>query len=262
MKSETDLFDISAEFLLNYLYPDRVDQWEVDQAGAFYRNYSQDVLAINEEERTVQLARDGFFHRLPQGLIARDDALKGKDFKAKNERLMRKAEQFRKLFKPVDTTFFRCRLHVEQQVSRLLNERLPFLLKRYFGYDIENEQNIYVRKVAPFLLYVRYLRADFHFIGDLLAGLMDCKVQLHTGRFTWEENIHDSCPSVRYELIMPNLSNEAYRALSEDIVPLQRFLQEWFIPFDTHFTVEIKSHEQPLVLGESLTLGYNMEIHQ
>ena len=50
MTNETNLYDISAEFLLNYLYPDRMDQWEVDCAGTFYRNYSEDILAIDEEK--------------------------------------------------------------------------------------------------------------------------------------------------------------------------------------------------------------------
>ena len=35
MTNETNLYDISAEFLLNYLHPDRMDQWEVDCAGTF-----------------------------------------------------------------------------------------------------------------------------------------------------------------------------------------------------------------------------------
>ena len=64
MTNETNLYDISAEFLLNYLYPDRMDQWEVDCAGTFYRNYSEDILAIDEEKGAVRLARDSFL-RLP-----------------------------------------------------------------------------------------------------------------------------------------------------------------------------------------------------
>ena len=60
MTNETNLYDISAEFLLNYLHPDQMDQWEVDCAGTFYRNYSEDILAIDEEKGAVRLARDSF----------------------------------------------------------------------------------------------------------------------------------------------------------------------------------------------------------
>ena len=60
MKNVNDLFDISAEFLLNYLYPESTDRWQVDCAGTFYRNYSPDVLSVDPEHRVVRLARDRF----------------------------------------------------------------------------------------------------------------------------------------------------------------------------------------------------------
>ena len=49
MINETDLFDINAEFLLNYLYPDQTDQWQAECAGTFYRNYSPDILSIEKD---------------------------------------------------------------------------------------------------------------------------------------------------------------------------------------------------------------------
>ena len=61
MTNETNLYDISAEFLLNYLHPDQMDQWEVDCAGTFYRNYSEDVLTIDEEKGIFITPIDGFF---------------------------------------------------------------------------------------------------------------------------------------------------------------------------------------------------------
>ena len=84
MMNETKPFDISAEFLLNYLFPDHTDQWQAECAGAFYRNYSPDILSFEEDKRTVRLARDGFLRLLPQGVIAPDNALKGKGFEQTN----------------------------------------------------------------------------------------------------------------------------------------------------------------------------------
>ena len=85
MKNDNDLFDISAEFLPNYLYPESTDRWQVDCAGTFYRNYSPDVLSVDPEHRVVRLARDSFLRLLPQGVIAQDNALKGKNFEQKYE---------------------------------------------------------------------------------------------------------------------------------------------------------------------------------
>lgn len=260
--NETNLYDIGAEFLLNYLYPDWTDKWVAECAGTFYRNYTPDILSVDEERRTVSLARDGFARLLPQGLIARDNALKGGDFKQKNERLEKKAAQVRDLFKPVDTLSFRSRLHVEKQLEQLSSDKLPFLLKRYLGYDMEQESDPLVRKVAPLLLFVSRLRADFGFIRDLLARLIGCKVEMRTGSYSWEEGADYSCPSIAYYLIVPDLTEEAYRSLMSAIAPLREFLLEWFIPFDTHCTIEVKYHEQPFLLGDRLTLDYNTEIHQ
>ena len=83
--NEQDLYHISAESLLNYLYPDDIDRWGVDCAGTFYRNYSPDVLNLDEDNWTVRLSRDSFLRLLPLGIIATDNALKCKDFEQKYE---------------------------------------------------------------------------------------------------------------------------------------------------------------------------------
>ena len=111
-------------------------------------------------------------------------------------------------------------------------------------------------------LFVSRLRADFGFIRDLLARLIGCKVEMRTGSYSWEEGTDYSCPSIAYYLIVPDLTEEAYRSLMSAIAPLREFLLEWFIPFDTHCTIEVKYHEQPFLLGDRLTLDYNTEIHQ
>ena len=245
MTNETNLYDISAEFLLNYLHPDQMDQWEVDCAGTFYRNYSEDILAIDEEKGAVRLARDSFLRLLPQGVIANDNALKGNNFEQKYERLKKKEELLRSFFKPVDTLAFRFRLHIENQVTQLSEKKLAFLLKHYFHYDITQEKDPYIQRVAPFLLFVNQLR-----------------VEIHKGLYTWEEDERCACPAIEFQLIVPNLTAEAYDKLDKAIAPLREFLIEWFIPFDTHCVIGIRQHGQPFTLGESLTLDYNTEIGQ
>lgn len=260
MKNENDLFDISAEFLLNYLYPESTDRWQVDCAGTFYRNYSPDVLSVDPEHRVVRLARDSFIRLLPQGVIAQDNALKGKNFEQKYEQLKRKEELLHDLFRPVDTLAFRSRLHVERQTAQLLQEKTAFLLKRYFHYDIEKEENPYIRQTAPLLLYVSRLRADFGFVRNLLELLFDCEVKMMTGRYSWKEGAEHTQPAVEYQLIVPRLTAEAYDELTWTIEPFREFICEWFIPFDTHCTIAVKYHDQPFVLGDSLVLDYNTEI--
>ena len=70
--------------LLNYLYPEMECQWIAIDKGTFYRNYNQDALSIDEKEKKVVLARDGFLRLLPDGLLTKNDDLRGEDFAAKN----------------------------------------------------------------------------------------------------------------------------------------------------------------------------------
>ena len=183
MMNDPKPFDISAEFLLNYLFPDHTDQWQAEYAGAFYRNYSPDILSFEEDRQTVRLSRDGFLRLLPQGIIAPDNILKGKGFEQKYEQLKKKEELLKDLFKPVDTLNFRFRLHIEKETSQLSSEKLALLLKYYFDYELEKEKNPYIRKTAPLLLLVSHLRADFSFLHTLLKCLFGCPVEMTTGRY-------------------------------------------------------------------------------
>ena len=54
------LNEISAEMLLEQLYPELTEEWLVRCKGVFYRNYSGDAMRVDAEERQVELARDGF----------------------------------------------------------------------------------------------------------------------------------------------------------------------------------------------------------
>ncbi len=260
IQQEIDLWNISAECLLNYLYPDATDQWEVECTGTFYRNYSPDVLAVDDQHKRVRLARDSFLRLLPQGVIAPDDALKGGDFEQKYERLRKKEELLRELFKPVDTLAFRTRLHLEKQAAQLSYDKLPFLLKRYFGYDLSQEENPYIRRTAPLLLLVSHLRANFAFIAQLLKQLFACEVKMHVGQYTWEEGPEYAQPAIEYRLMLPGLTAEAYRALNRTIEPFRAFLCEWFIPFDTRCTIVVRQPYTPFEPGDTLILNYNTEL--
>ena len=87
MRINRNLSQIRAEVLLNYLYPEMESQWIAIDKGTFYRNYNQDALSIDEKEKKVVLARDGFLRLLPDGLLTKNDDLRGEDFAAKYKEL-------------------------------------------------------------------------------------------------------------------------------------------------------------------------------
>ena len=45
--------------LLGHLFPEYELLWTVRSRGTFYRNYSADVMDIDEDELTIDIARDG-----------------------------------------------------------------------------------------------------------------------------------------------------------------------------------------------------------
>lgn len=159
----------------------------------------------------------------------------------------------------VDSHIFRTRLHIEQEIAKLLQAQQGLLLKQYFGYDLETETDPYVKKVAPLLPFISRLRADFGFLRDLLHRLLGFKVKAMMGRYTWEEGADCSQPMVRYEVIVPELTVEKFSELDRTLNPLRDFICEWFIPYDTYCVILLKYHGEPLIPGNKLLLDYNTE---
>lgn len=261
-KINQNLSEISAETLVNYLYPELEELWNVENSGTFYRNYNRDVLSYDEETKEIQVARDGFLKLLPQGMLFRDNTLK------KGERNKNIREQNRKMrllhdfFHPFDTYAFRTRLAIEREISELLSNKLNYLLKTYFRFDMEAEQNPYVREVAALLPFIRTLRGDLHLVSKILSALFECEVRMKKVRYSQTNNMRNWIPSVQYELIIENLTSEEYIQKSEDLAGLTAFIQEWFIPFDIKCTINIKWHGEIPETSEALVLDYNAELNK
>lgn len=252
--------EMGAEMLLNYLYPELQEQWIAYHDGTFYRNYSRDVLHVNKDGARVHLSRDGILALLPQGLISPEDELKTGDVQEKHNDLEWNKKLLSQAFLPFDSLAFRRQLRIEREVSQLLNDKLRFLLKTYFGYDWDAEQNPYVREMAPLLLYVRQRRGDFGLVKNLLSSLFCCPVKMVERRYSEQDSTQNWLPEVRYELLIPGLSPEAFRALWESVQGLQDFLAQWLIPMEVRLQIVIKQHQAPGALGGEWVLDYNTEL--
>ena len=220
---DNNLSEISAEMLLNYLYPDLADRWIVQAEGTFYRNYNSDLLAYDDEAAVVQLSRDSFNQLLPQGLLYRS-VERGK----------------------------------VREVSSLLETRLQEILSRYFGFDLASEQNHYIRETAVLLPFVSHLRGDLYFVRDLLSSLFRCEVQLTIGRYSETDNTRSWLPMAQYEMIMPDLSAEEYNRLMKDVRPLNEFVCEWFMPMEAKCFIDIRWKD--IDLPEEPVLNYNTHL--
>ncbi len=252
--------EISAEMLLNFLYPEEIDQWVVKDKGTFYRNYTPDVLSVDAKARYVALSRDGFIKLLPQGLITTDNELKGDDFYDKYVALFNRKQLLQEVFKPIDSFTFRRRLHIERKVSQLLNDKATYLLKKFYHFDLSKEKNPYVKTLAMLLPNISKLRANFGVVRDLLQILVGCEVEMNTGRYSEKDDTRCWLPWLKYDLLIDDLTTPQYNLLRKDMLELEQFINEWFMPFDVKCSLRIKQHGYPCKVEEDLTLDYNTEL--
>ena len=252
--------EISAEMLLNFLYPDLEGKWIAHHDGTFYRNYSRDVLSVDPDEAQVWLSRDSLLRLLPQGLLSAESELKTGDPDEKHDEIEQRLKVLSEAFLPIDTFTFRWHLKAEHSVAELLGGRLDYVLKTCFGFDLQAEQNPYVRSVAVLLPFVRRWKGDFDFLRSLLADAFHCDVKLLERRYSETDSTQAWLPEVRYELLIPDLSPEEFRALQADILPLRDFLAEWFVPMDVRLEIIAKHHNASAGLNGQLTLDYNTEL--
>ncbi len=260
MEINNNLSEISTEMLLNYFFPELEDEWVAFCDGTFFRNYNRDALEIDEEERYVMLSRDGFMKTLPERLLFLEDELKDKDFKSSYQRQEMNRRLFTAAFLPFDTFNFRQRLHIERNISKTLDMKIEFVLKTFFGFDIQAEENKYVRMMARLLPFVSEWRADFSRLAKLLGELFHCQTRLLISRYSDDDNTRRWLPGVQFQLLMPDMTAEEFRQLYADTRPLEKFLIEWFIPAEVHCQLTIKHHLKAEEKSSSLVLDYNTDL--
>ncbi len=260
MRIERNLYQIRAEVLLNYLYPELEHEWMVRGKGTFYRNYNQDILDFDPEEKKVSLARDGFLRLLPEGLLSKNEDLLGEDASERFKELEWRKELLTEAFSPFDTYVFHKKLTIERYTSELLDQKLEYILKRYFDFDLEAESSELVREAATLLPFVCRFRGDLGFVSSLLGALMDCDVEMSVERYSHLDTTICWLPKVKYALMIPDLTAEEYKQRVESLKPLVAFLKEWLIPFEVLIEVNVREHLTPEVDPSRLTLNYNTEL--
>lgn len=253
----SNLADINAEMLLDYLYPEYHKQWIAQNKGTFYRNYSPDVLDIDVENHIVQLSRDNFLKLLPQRLFVSEDEVKRNDIKEHFNKVQKHVRLLEDVFLPFDTFWFRRKLAVERQVSELLNHKLEFVLKYFFDFDLSSETNQYIKATAVLLPYVNRLKGNMDFVRHLLASVLNCQVILQRKYQITDDFVSCQLPSFVFHLLIPDLSIKTYKLKVQEFQPFFQFIKEWFVPFDVHCEMKIKSDVRTCNLNSKLILDYN-----
>lgn len=248
--------ELRAEVLLRQLYPQMADKWIVETRGTFYRNYSSDLLQVDAQRATVTLSRDGMSKTLPAGIFAPEKEYKGSAVKGKNKEINQRNEVISEFFRPFDTHWFRKSLQVEEQIAQAVEQKLDFILHRYYGCNRQAESNPYVRQLMTLLPNVASLRGDLAKIKHLLAALFATQVDMRLTQVDAGMAQVEPQDLVEYRVCIESVNSEQYAQWLAVLQPVQAFIEEWFIPAYMQVQLVLRS-PSPRTLNHGTLLNYN-----
>ena len=193
-------------------------------------------------------------------MINDENDLKGEDVAEKYKQIRRRIQLLNEAFLPIDTNAFRQSMFIEQQVSELLQDKITYVLRTYFNFDLEAVTCPLVKEAALMLPFISKNRGNFGFVKGLLSALLHCQVDMKMGRFSHTDSTRQWIPKVRYDLLIAGLSPSKFREMVESLKPLRDFIREWFIPYEVRCEIYIKEHKSEQQVNTRLTLGYNTEL--
>jgi hypothetical protein len=189
-----NLHDIKAEVMANHALQNNVhpDDFVVLHDGRFYREYRNDVYAINKVDDAwlhqllqLRLSRSGLYDLVPEGLF--HQSYTGAKSNSATElaaqsRVDRKKElAARKFFQPIENSLFRQRVSLEQEEENLLAGMDNSLLNDYFFSFWEFPEAL--NKTSAMLLvlllpYAHAIAGDIELMQNCLEILLQEKVTI------------------------------------------------------------------------------------
>ena len=256
MKKINELLDtkgIKAETLITMLNVN--ENLHVQTKGVFSRNYSEDLLVIDYEKdrTTIEVARDGIFHLLPQGIFFSENLLAGNsksnfEFEKIYKELMRKKKDAMAFFQPFDTIFFKLTLELEQKLNALAQAGNAQLFDAFLDTSEIEEDNKYISAIKKLLPFANQIRGNLPLFTDILKNLFSCKkieVQIISPLYK------------RFIIHKEGLNKKEYHEMESEIKPAFDFMRHWFLPVEQKFDYRIKDYTRPFKFHNSPILDYN-----
>ena len=246
--------ELLAELLLSVYFPN-VKNWDASYGSFFSRNYSGDLRSVHADTRTVTLSRNGLYDILPEKMFFDVEDLRfreSRDLAQRIDEIYEQEKNIKDYFMPLDSYFFNQSCHFHATAADLVDNEAKWLLKLLFDYDIDAEENPYIRQMAPLLLHVTEIRADLDLISKILAEILDCKVD-------YRVNHQDEVLFVVHKW---NLNSAEYVAFVKETKPLFDFVAFWFVSMEMDCTYKVKDYHQSFILSDErpLVLDYNTQI--
>lgn len=254
IEQNLDYQELKAETLLSIFHPN-ISEWNAHYGSFFSRNYSGDLRSCDPDMETITLSRNGIYDLLPEKLFFDEMELRfleTRDLSFKLSEVYEEEKNNKIYFEPFDSFFFNQSLRLHNNINRLLNNKEKLMLKTLFDYDIDAEENPYVRMLAPLLIYVADIRANLNLIINILSEILACKVEFRIL----------SPDKVLFIINKLNLDSKEYAEFMKDLKPLFAFVQYWFMPMETECDYRVKDFVQRFILSDErpLVLDYNTQI--
>lgn len=248
---------------LGYMYPGNDNNWIVRSRGTFYRNYQSDVMSVDENYNIADLARDGFLHLLPQGIITSDYDLNTDDpyqKKAAWNELQARKRRLDSAFLPIDTIRFRNRMLVEKNIAELVSEKQAILLKTVYGINVEDYPNPFIQHMIHILPNIKRYRGDLNSIRCFLENSTESEVELIRKRYSDTDSTRQWLVEAIYNIYIDNLSSVEYQEMTEKVEQIEDFLREWLVPIEVKLRVKIKMRTKTKTIGSSFIMDYNIQL--
>jgi hypothetical protein len=238
----SQVYDIKAEVLANHALQNQVhpDDFVVLPDGRFYREYRNDLYAINKIEDAwlhqllqLRLSRSGLYDLVPEGLFHQSynntKSSSAVELAAQSRLDKKKELAARKFFQPVENSLFRQRVLLEQEEENLLAGMDNGLLNDYFFTFWEFPEALNKTSAMLLVLLLPYA----HAIAGDIALMQKCLEILLQETVTIELMAPADCAAPGKEnnlgtgelgndLVCGQTFSEDYPCLQYNIGPLQQ----------------------------------------
>ncbi len=252
-----DAEEMKAETLISQM--DINEDLDVRMQGIFFRNYSDDLICVGNEDNkiTLELSRDSIFHLLPEGLFFKEDQLKKTDdksnfdFNKEQHELKKRKKAVLSFFRPFDTEYFKLTLELEKKLNALAEKGNTVFTEALWDDFEPDTNNEYISKIKPLLPFISQLRGNLPLLADILRNIFLAeKVEWTILRSLY----------VRCIIHKERLSKEEYQKMDKEIVVFFGFFRQWFLPVEVEYDYRIKDYKQSFILGNTLILDYNTHL--
>ena len=249
-----DISELKAETWLVCHYPE-ITEWVVNHGSFFSRNYENEIVTCIPSMRELSTSRNGLYEVLPERIFFSDDELREleqRDLVKKEAELRELKDLIKKFFQPFDSILFNKSMEIERLTMHIEEHRIEDVLLHFFDYDLAKETNPFVRRFAPLVIYATKLRGDVAKLTQILAALLDCRV----------EHFQRGANVIMFIVHKEGLDSHGYREFTQQLRPLFEFLQYWFLPMDTMCGYKVKDYSKDFVISaeKPMVLDYNTHL--